>query len=277
MAFADLPALRSEMNSQRFLPFGGAAGASIGAFVRLSDTWGFAFGPSATLGPTPTASVALSDTSEHALNYTAPNFSPRVTRLIGADIGPGALAAVSYIMIDRLCHSGGLSGTDIAAQTTNLPTAALPRFTSGEGVQIGLRIWTAIGTTASSVTVSYTNQSNVSGRTTPAVQIGGANFREAGRVLVLPLQAGDTGVRSVESVTLGATTGTAGDFGVMLFRPLAAVSHSAIFAMGVHNEVGSGMFGCFPDISSACLSALLVATNAIGDGPGRGVIMYGVD
>jgi hypothetical protein len=39
-------------------------------------------------------------------------------------------------------------------------------------------------------------------------------------MIILPLQEGDSGVRSVESVTVLATTGTAGNFGVTLFKPL---------------------------------------------------------
>jgi hypothetical protein len=37
---------------------------------------------------------------------------------------------------------------------------------------------------------------------------------------IMPLQAGDRGVKSVESLTLSASTGTAGNFGLTLFRPI---------------------------------------------------------
>jgi hypothetical protein len=39
-------------------------------------------------------------------------------------------------------------------------------------------------------------------------------------MILCPLQNDDTGVQSVEGVTVLATTGTAGNFGVTLFKPL---------------------------------------------------------
>jgi hypothetical protein len=81
---------------------------------------------------------------------------------------------------------------------------------------IWLEIYTLIGTTATTVTCSYTNQAGTSGRTTPAMTFGGTG---------LPLQQGDTGVRSVQSVTVLATTGTAGAFGVVLAKLIAQISN----------------------------------------------------
>lgn len=130
-------------------------------------------------------------------------------------------AAPSIVIIDRLSHQGGLSGTDVAAQTTNLPTAALTRYTSGEGVHVGLEINTAIGTGGGTVTASYTNTTPTASRTTEAVGFGISSRSGAQIFVPLPLQSGDTGVVSVESVTLSGSTGTAGNFGVVLYMPLS--------------------------------------------------------
>jgi hypothetical protein len=129
-------------------------------------------------------------------------------------------APMTLMLCDRLSHQGGLSGTTTTVQTTNLPTAALTRYTSGEGVHACLEVYAQIGTGATTVTVSYTNQAGTAGRTSPLTLIGAIGFREVGRVLDIPLQQGDTGVRSVESVDLTATTSGAGDFGVTLYKPL---------------------------------------------------------
>jgi hypothetical protein len=40
---------------------------------------------------------------------------------------------------------------------------------------------------------------------------------------LLPLQQGDSGVRAVASVTAAASTGTVGNFGVTLFKPLMSI------------------------------------------------------
>lgn len=122
---------------------------------------------------------------------------------------------------DRLVHTSGLDGTSIAAQTVN--STALTRYTSGVGVQAAIEIYSAIGTTATTATASYTNQAGTAGRTTPVFPIGATGLREAARLIPLPLQSGDTGVRSVETITLAATTGQAGNFGVTLYKSLIAM------------------------------------------------------
>jgi hypothetical protein len=128
------------------------------------------------------------------------------------------------IMIDLLNISGGLSGTVTTPQTTNLPTATLTRYTSGEGVMAGIVVYTQIGSTGTIVTISYTNSAGVSGRTSTAISIGNTGFREGNILLPIPLEAGNTGVRSIETVTLSSTTGSVGNFGVCLFKPLSMIS-----------------------------------------------------
>ena len=156
-------------------------------------------------------------------------------------IGGVGSAAGTLVLYDLLSHQGGLSGTSApAAQTTNLPTAALTRYTSGLGVEIWLKIYTQIGASATTVTASYTNTTPTAGRTTTAVAIGAANNREMTRVIALPLQAGDRGVTSVGSVTLAATTGTAGNFGVSLVKRIAEIPFPLAGVCGFANLVRGG-------------------------------------
>jgi hypothetical protein len=104
------------------------------------------------------------------------------------------------------------------------------RYTGTEaaGNRIFLEIYSVVGTTPTTVTASYTNENGVSGRTTQAVTFGGSGKREVGRMIYLPFQAGDFGARSVQSVTVLATTGTAGDFGVTIVRPITPMLSSSI-------------------------------------------------
>lgn len=67
-----------------------------------------------------------------------------------------------------------------------------------------------------SVAVTYTNQSGVTGRTTGTFATGAALI--VGRMAMLPLQAGDTGVQKIESVT--PSVATAGTFNVHVMRRL---------------------------------------------------------
>jgi hypothetical protein len=163
----------------------------------------------------------------------------------------------TFILCDRLSHSGGLSGTGTGvAQTTNLPTAALTRYTSGVGVMAMITVYTQIGTTAQTVTASYTDQDGNTGQTTAAVAIGATGFREANRAIFLPLAAGDSGVRAVASITItGATgTGTAGNLGVTLFKPLLGFVIERPGGQYTYSLVDNGMAGGMPEIvDNSCL------------------------
>lgn len=115
----------------------------------------------------------------------------------------------------------GFSGTTVGAQNiTGMP--ALTRPADGEGLELFAVVWTQIGATPTTLTASYTNSSGTAGRTTIAQTFGGSGAREVYRVIPLPWQVGDTGVQSVQSAALLATTGTAGDFGLFLGRYLGS-------------------------------------------------------
>lgn len=169
------------------------------------------------------------------------------------------------VLCDRLSHQGGLSGTVTTAQTTNLPTAALTRYTSGDGVFAGLEIYSAIGSTGTTVQCSYTNQAGTTGRTTEATDIGGANYSTVSRFIILPLQKGDTGVRAVANVDLVASTGTAGNFGVTLFKPLMFIPFPGIPNFEVPFDSMLNLGGQCPQIlSGACLFWLAASNSTFG-------------
>ena len=223
-----------------------AAGASGG---RPVSTW--LQPPLAGAAPT-TAAVPTKATTGSAPFDTWQNSGGALqTVCLGGNLS--CLTAGVWVVCDRLSHQGALSATVTGAQTTNLPTAALTRYTTGDGVMAGLEIHTGIGATATTVTASYTNQAGTAGQTTPAVAFGGTNFNAAGRLILLPLASGDTGVRAVANVNVAATTGTAGAFGVVLFKPLFA------FTLWGPDEpvdpiLSGSMFGGFPEIlDDACL------------------------
>jgi hypothetical protein len=103
-----------------------------------------------------------------------------------------------------------------------------------------------------SIAVTYTNQSGVTGRTTGTVTTGTAPT--VGRMIQLPLQAGDTGVQKVESVT--ATVATVGTFNVLVLRPLWSGRCKTANDGDVHDLAKTGMPIVYAD------SALFVAVSA---------------
>lgn len=233
------------------------------------------FQSSFTQGPVPatapTTATALSNSSAGAITFQRLGLpsSTTKTRRLAQIQSKGSNSAASNItttvLIDRLSHQGGLSGTTTGAQTTNLPTAALTRYTSGEGVFAALEIYTTVGTTATTATVSYTNQAGTAGLTSKDFVFGGTSNRTAGTMLIIPLADGDTGVRSVESVTLAASTTTAGNFGVTLFKildwvPAGMLGNDQVFGP-VDAFLGGG--GLCPVVEdNACLQLVTFANSA---------------
>lgn len=171
-------------------------------------------------GVAPTAAAAPARTIAGAMGQANPNSG---TQRYVVKVGVSQQSPMVLTLCDRLSHQGGLSAVTTGAQTTNLPTAALTRNTNGVGVQAGLEIYTQIGASAVTITASYTNDAGTPGQTTQAIAWGGTNNRENNRILPLPLAVGDEGVRSVESVTNSLSTGTIGNFGVTLYRPIFSV------------------------------------------------------
>ena len=127
----------------------------------------------------------------------------------------------------------GFSGIVATAQAvTSFPVLTRPDA-NGTGLEIWIECYTATGSTASNITVQYTNSDSVAGRSTvPTAHIPSM---PANRMYRVPLQAGDTGVKSIQSVTLSGTTGTAGSFGVTLMRKIA-VTGSAVTNIPVVND-----------------------------------------
>jgi hypothetical protein len=211
----------------------------------------------------PTASVIRDKDSAESMG-PIPTTNTGVLQLLGARLNSSGASGIGVILLDLLVHSGGLDGTITTAQTTNLPTAALTRYTGGVGVMGGIIIYTVVGTTVTTFTVSYTNQAGTPGQISTATAIGSTGFREIGTLIPIPLAAGDTGIRSIESVTLAGTTGTIGNFGVCLFKPLAMMSMESFTGAAPLDMVSTGgVIGQFAEFDDdACLTIATIASTA---------------
>jgi hypothetical protein len=218
---------------------------------RLTALWG-RFLPAPL---TPAISVALDKNSAQSLAPMIDVSTGRLT-MLGGRLNSSGISATGLVLMDLLNVSGGLDGTITTPQTTNLPTATLTRYTSGEGVMAGIVIYTQVSSTTTTITVSYTNQAGVSGRISTATTFGGTNFREIFSLLPIPLQAGDTGIRSVESVTLSASSGQVANFGICLYKPLAMISLESTTGQAPLDAVSSGcIIGSLCEIHpDACLT-----------------------
>lgn len=139
----------------------------------------------------------------------------------------GALAN-TYALLDLLWYNTGLTVTTTTAQaitTPAWPARDVNGSTNGEGVGIALYALTALGNAAAvaNSTISYTNSDGTAGRTGTFSAVVGFQAPATpviGTWMPFSLQAGDKGVRSVQSVTL-ATTYTSGTMMLVAYRQLA--------------------------------------------------------
>lgn len=233
---------------------GAAATAPIGG--RMASAWQYDGMPAG--GAVPTSAAIPDRTTLGALPFSAPG-GGREKFLVSAAIAP-QIGGV-FLLYDRLFHIGGLSAATTLSQTVqgSPATPALTRNTGGAGNIAWYEIYTAVGTTAATLTMTYTNQAGTGSRTS-TVNIGATGFREATRIQRIPLASGDTGIQSVQSVQLSALTGGAGNFGITIAQPLAWIPVGASGAGG-WRDYTTGLPG-IPNIDpNACL-ALAYLPNA---------------
>jgi hypothetical protein len=210
-------------------------------------------------GLTPTSGAIPDKTTIGAIPFTAPGGS-RDKHLIGASVAPN-IAGI-YMLYDRLFHIGGLSGLSTADQTIQGSPAspALTRNTGGAGNIAFYEIYTVIGTTPRTLTMTYTNQAGTGSRTS-TIFIGGTAAREVTRMQRIPLAAGDSGIQSIEKVKLDVSTGTAGNFGIIIAQPLAWIPVGAGGTMG-WRDYTTGLPGIPVINPDACLSLMFIPAAA---------------
>ncbi|QQP93555.1 hypothetical protein IGS68_33585 (plasmid) [Skermanella sp. TT6] len=218
----------------------GSSTTAVGGYANLNNTFG---GNLYNQSLTPSTPLIPTDATRGYPPLTAPAAGQS---LYLARWGFASSVIQSCALYDRVYQVGGFSGTSTAtqniAQTATLPATRAPD--SGLGLEIWLESYDATGATASNVTVTYTNSDGITGRTATAAMI--ANF-PIGRMLRIPLQDGDSGVASVQSVRLSASTGAAGNFGLALLRRKAVVHISSANTGIVQDFVALGMPVIDPD------------------------------
>lgn len=199
-------------------------------------------------GAIPTIAEIPSRTTIGAMPFTAP-IASQEKLLISAGIT--STVAGIYTLYDRLFHIGGLN----AAITTDQPiqgSTVLTRNTGGIGNIAFYEIYSQIGATSATLTMTYTNQAGVAGRAS-TINLGGTGFREATRMQRIPLASGDTGIRAIEKIALSASTGVAGNFGITLVQSLAWQSVPLAGLMG-WRDYTIGLPGIPSIHPNACLS-----------------------
>jgi hypothetical protein len=178
----------------------------------------------------PTSAIDGDALTSYAGQLPMPSFANN-THLMRVGVSTTVAVGTTLYVCDRLWHNASMDETQTTAQTINStawPARDANGSTNGVGVLIGIEVSTATsnGTAITNTTMEYTNAAGTGTRTAtiPAANVS-AGFPAtavAGTFIPFRLQAGDNGVRSIQSLTLGTTYGT-GVVHLVAYRMLATV------------------------------------------------------
>ena len=190
-------------------------------------------------------------------------------------------AAMTVEIHDRLAHMGGLVGNLTGAQTANLDLGGLSADNLVErkgdsnysDVQWWLEWYTATGAAAVTATVAVTYNDGTTGTLTASL----AATRPASHMVplngLIPAAGAGKFIRGITSVTLSATTGTAGSFGVTATRLRMTIGCPIANYKFIADWAALGL----PEIfNSSCLFPIvLTSTTSSGTVRGGGKIAHG--
>lgn len=134
---------------------------------------------------------------------------------------------IDIIVCDYLLYYPTIGDDTVEEQLLD-NTVTLPRYTDGDGVMM-MAVTLAGRTGGSTFTVNYTNSEGVSGRTSKVMTLNAStaigSISTSDRTVAgsgnpfIGLQNGDSGVRSIESITM-ITPDSGGLFALILVKPL---------------------------------------------------------
>ena len=191
-------------------------------------------------------------------------------------------SAVTIEIHDRLMQMGGLVGNVTTAQTVslNLNGVTADNMVERRGdsnfsdVQWWAEWYTDTGATASNATVAVTYNDGTTGNLSTFA--AGGTVR-AGRMIplnnLIPAAAAGKFIRSIDTVTLSASTGTAGNIGFTCTRPRMTMPLNVGNKMEIFDWAQLGL----PEIfNSSCLALIeLCSTTSTGTVRGGGKIAHG--
>jgi hypothetical protein len=184
-----------------------------------------------------------------------------------AQTAAATTAPCVLMLVDLLGFYPITTVTTTGAQTLN-NTVTLPRYTDGAGVQAFLTPSTVMGAATPNLSIGYTNSASTAGRATPttlpigntaaavtSIVYSGAGAGKFGPFL--PLQAGDAGIKSAQTVTISASY-LSGVLNLVLCKPLMTLPITTLGVTAERDLVNQ--FASMPRVyDGACLAWLMLA------------------
>lgn len=212
---------------------------------------------------------ALTDTTANAtgIQHGGNVTDYKVLLSAAAQTAAATTAPCVLMLVDLLGFYPITTVTTTGAQALN-NTVTIPRYTDGAGVEAFITPTTVMGAGTPNITLTYTNSAGTAGKTTPTtLPIG--NTAAAVTSIVhsgtgsgkygpfMPKAAGDSGIRSVQSINLSATY-TSGVLNLVLCKPLITLPITTLGVTAERDLVNQ--FASMPKIyNGACLAWLMLA------------------
>jgi hypothetical protein len=223
-----------------FLKMRSAVMEAAGVFTSLAYETGR---PGAMAAPAPGMAGAALTTYAGQIPFTNPQSGyTYIARLSATANTVGRL-----LLLDRLWHNSGIAVTTMTAQTIN--SAAWPardrlETINGNNIFVAIEVRTAT-TNASAITnttMSYTNTGDTTGKVAtiqsfPATAV-------AGTFVPFQLAAGDTGIKSIQTITLGTSYG-GGAIHLVAYRIIADLDLAIPYAGNSFGVIGGGLVRLF--------------------------------
>lgn len=231
-------------------------------------------------GAIPAAVANCNNTTLGGFNFTQQTLP--ATSYLGYLEAVSSNSSVTMEWHDRLVHMGGLNGTLTTAQTVGIDFLSITADnmvarigdTNYSDIQWFLEWYTDTGATAVTATVAVTYNDGTTGNLT-GISLAAtrrASFMQPLNGLI-PAAAAGKYIRAVNTVTLSATTATAGNFGVTATRPRASL------LCPVANMKWSADWAALPVSevpNSSCIFMVQIAgTTSTGTVRGGGKIAHG--
>lgn len=206
--------------------------------------------------------ITLSSTSA-LVNGQLPHYNPNSGNSYLGRFAANSASSGTLILCDRLWQCGWDSGASAAfspTKTTAQTVASCPTWpardangaTAGVGVQIGIEVQANMGAGTPTATINYTNSDGTASRSATNVTPWTAS-PVAGSFHMLGLQAGDVGVKSVQSITMNATQNS-GQWNLVAFRQIAQIE-----IVGALNNAVDVLTSGFPQLFNGVVPFLVFA------------------
>lgn len=250
------------------------AGVAAGTYITALGT-----GTGSNNGGTYTVNISQTVTAQTITGTATANFikhggnvSPAVKQLLNASVvSAAATSAPSFFQLIDIIGFIPVSTVTLNTAQTILGDQTYPRYANGKGVKAYITPVVVMGAGTPTLQLNYTNPASVSGRLTPpAPSLPVANASApVGQILhsgtgvgkygpALPLQAGDNGILSIQSIQQSATM-TSGVYAIVLYKEIGLPV--PLTTLGVPGE--RDFFNQLPSMpiipDGACLSWLQLA------------------